>query len=127
VAEGQGAIKALDMDVSSCGFKRARSHPAKIIKGAKAALYPKARCSPQSLARRLASPFVLPAALPFHDVLTVAQQAKANAARVEAKAFRPGKGQFHAAPRLALHLFLTTFASLAAPGRSGCGGETRRP
>jgi hypothetical protein len=52
------------MDFSSCGFDRARSRPAKIIKDAKkAAYYPKARCSPQSLARRLASPFFPPGAL----------------------------------------------------------------
>jgi hypothetical protein len=44
------------MDCSSCSFDRVRSRPAMIIKGAKkAAYYPKARCSPQSLARRLAS------------------------------------------------------------------------
>jgi hypothetical protein len=36
-AEEQGAIKALDMGESICGFERARSHPAKVIKGAKAA------------------------------------------------------------------------------------------
>jgi hypothetical protein len=58
----------------SCGFDRARSRPAKIIKGTKkVASYPKARCSPQSLARRLASPFFLPAASSYHEVLAVAQ------------------------------------------------------
>jgi hypothetical protein len=62
-AEGQDAINALDMDGSSCGFDRVRSRPATTIKDAnKAAYYPKTRCSPQSLARRLASPFFLPAA-----------------------------------------------------------------
>jgi hypothetical protein len=51
------------MDYSSCGLGRFRSRLAKIIKGAKkAAYYPKTRHSPQSLARRLASPFFLPAA-----------------------------------------------------------------
>jgi hypothetical protein len=34
-AEGQGALSALDVDSSSCGADRARSRPAKIIKGAK--------------------------------------------------------------------------------------------
>jgi hypothetical protein len=92
-AEGQGAINALGMSGRSCGFDRARSHPAKTIKGAKkAAYYPKARCFPQSLARRLASPFFLPPASPYHEVLKMAQQAKANAARAEAEASRPGEG-----------------------------------
>jgi hypothetical protein len=63
-AEEQDAINALDMDGSSCGFDRVSSRPAKIIKGAKkAAYYPKMRHSPQSLARRLASPFFLPATI----------------------------------------------------------------
>jgi hypothetical protein len=44
------------------------------------------------LVRRLASPFFLPAASPYHEVLEVAQQAKANAARAEAEASRPGEG-----------------------------------
>jgi hypothetical protein len=43
------------------------------MKGAKkAAYYPKTRCSPLSLARRLAPPFFLPAASSYHEVLTVA-------------------------------------------------------
>jgi hypothetical protein len=43
-AEGQGAVNALGMDGSICGFDRVRSRPAKIIKGAKkAAYYPKMR------------------------------------------------------------------------------------
>jgi hypothetical protein len=37
--ERQDAAKALGMDGSSCGFGRARSRPAKIIKGAKKAVY----------------------------------------------------------------------------------------
>jgi hypothetical protein len=46
-AKGQGAVNALDMDCSSCGFYRTRSRPANINKGAKkAACYPKMRCSP---------------------------------------------------------------------------------
>jgi hypothetical protein len=92
-AKGRDAANAPDMDFSSCGFGRARSCQAMIIKGAKkAACYPKTRCSPQSLARRLASPFFLPAALSYHEVLTVAQKAKANAARAEAGAARHDKG-----------------------------------
>jgi hypothetical protein len=35
VAEGQGAVNALDIDGSSCGFDHFHSRPAKIIKGAK--------------------------------------------------------------------------------------------
>jgi hypothetical protein len=65
--EGQDALNALDMDFSSCGFDRFRSRPAKIIKGAKkAAYYPKIRHSPQSLARRFASSFFLPAASSYN-------------------------------------------------------------
>ena len=76
-AEGQGAVCALEMDGSSCGFDRACSRPAKIIKGAKkAAYYLKTRCSPQSSARRLASPFFLPAASSYHEVLAAAQRQK---------------------------------------------------
>ena len=63
--------------------------PAKIIKATKkVAYYPKTRCSPQSIARRLASPFFLPAATSYHEALMVAQQAKSNAARAEAEAAR---------------------------------------
>jgi hypothetical protein len=92
-AEGQGAVNELGMERSSCGFDRARSRRATTIKGAKkAACYTKARCSPLSLARRLASPFLLPAASSYHEVLAVAQQAKANAARAKAEAARPGEG-----------------------------------
>jgi hypothetical protein len=81
------------MDGSSSGFDRARSRPAKITKGAKKAAYcPKTRCSPQSLARRLASPFFMSAASSYHEVLKVVQQAKANAARAEAEASCPGEG-----------------------------------
>ena len=91
-AEGQNALNALGMGGSSCGFDRARSRPEKILKGAKkAACYPNLRCSPQSLARRLASPFFLPAASSYHEVLPVAQQAEVNAARAEADAARPGE------------------------------------
>jgi hypothetical protein len=91
--EGQDATSALGMDKSSCGFDCASSLPANIIKGAKKkAYFPKARYSPQSLARRLESPLFLPAASSYHEVLTVAQQAKANAARAEAVTSRPGEG-----------------------------------
>ena len=76
-AEGQGALKAFDMNYSSCGSDRARSRPAKTTKGNKeVAYYPEARYSPQSLARRLASPFFLPAASSYHEVLAVAERQK---------------------------------------------------
>ena len=92
-AEGQGGVYALEMDGSSRGFDRACSCPAKIIKGAKkAAYYPKTRFFLQSLARRLASPFFLPAATSYHEALVVAQQAKSNAARAEPETARPGEG-----------------------------------
>ena len=65
------------MDGSSCGFDRVRSHPAKIIKGAKkAAYYPKMR-------------YFLPTAQSFHEVLTVAQLDKADAACAKSDAARP--------------------------------------
>jgi ribosomal protein L13 len=38
-AQGQGALNAVGMDGSSCGFGRVRSRPAKTIKGAKKAAY----------------------------------------------------------------------------------------
>ena len=60
--EGQDAANALDMDKNSRGFDRACSRPAKIIRGTKKAAYcPETRLSPLCLARRLASPFFLPA------------------------------------------------------------------
>jgi hypothetical protein len=81
------------MDGSSCGSDRVRCRPAEIIKSTKKVAYnPKAWCSPQSLARRLASSLFLPAASSYHEVLAVAQQAKSNAARAEAEAARPGEG-----------------------------------
>jgi hypothetical protein len=83
----QGTLNALDMDYSSCGFDHARSRPTKHIKVTKKAAYcPKMRFSPQSLARHLASPFFLLAALSYHEALTVAKPEKANAACAEADA-----------------------------------------
>jgi hypothetical protein len=38
-AEGHGAVNALDIDESSCGFGRVRSRPATIIKATKKAAY----------------------------------------------------------------------------------------
>ena len=85
--EGQDALNALGMDGRSFGFYRGRCRPAKVIKGAKkAAHYPNMRCSPKSLAWFLASFFFLAAASLYHEVFTVAQQAKANVARAEAEA-----------------------------------------
>jgi hypothetical protein len=85
-------LNALGMDEDSCGFDRVRSRSAKTIKGAKKAVYyPKTRCSPLSLARRLAPPFFLLAASSYHKILAEAQQAKAAAARSEAVVVRPGK------------------------------------
>jgi hypothetical protein len=96
------------MDGSCCGFDRVRSRLAKTIKGAKkAAYYPKMRHSSQSLTRRLEPLLFLSAASSCHEVLTVAQLVKADAACAEADAARPDEGFFHAAPRpshLRLHL-----------------------
>jgi hypothetical protein len=119
-AEGQGAVNALDMGRISCGFGRVRSRPARITKGAKkTAYYSKMWHSPKSLAWRLTSPFFLPAASSYHKVLTVAQQAKPNAARAEAEAPRPDEGFCHAASRLSLICFLPHFThlSLSVQGR----------
>jgi hypothetical protein len=92
-AKRQDTVYTLGMDGSSCGFDRARSRPVKVIKGTKkGAYYPKARRCPQSLARRLASPFFLPAASSCHQVLALAQQAKANAAHAETEVYRAGVG-----------------------------------
>jgi hypothetical protein len=67
--EGHAAVNALDMSGSSCGFDRARSRPAMIIKGAKKAAYhPKMRHSPQRFARCLASSFFLPVTSPYNEV-----------------------------------------------------------
>jgi hypothetical protein len=54
--------------------------------------FSKKRFSPESLAARLAPPFILAPATTYPQVLTLAQQAKANAARAEAEAARPGEG-----------------------------------
>jgi hypothetical protein len=92
-AKRQDTDYTLGMDGSSCGFDRARSRPAKVIKGAKKAVYyPRARRCPQCLARRLASTFFLPAASSYHQVLALAQQAKANAAHAETEVSRVGEG-----------------------------------
>jgi hypothetical protein len=53
--------------------------------------FSKKRFSPESVAARLAS-FFLATARTYFKALTVAQQAKANAARSEAEAARPGEG-----------------------------------
>ena len=89
------------------------------------------RHSPQSLARRLASAFFLPAASSYHEVLTVAQQADSNAARAEAEASRPDEGFCHAAPRLSLLRLLPppypsiTFCRDIAKIYGWSGGEGR--
>jgi hypothetical protein len=50
----------------------------------------------------------------YHEILTVAQQAKAKAACAEAEAARPGEGWLYAAPRLALNPFPHSFLCLLA-------------
>jgi hypothetical protein len=97
------------MDCSSCGFDRVRSRQAKIIKGAKkAGYYPKIRHSPQSLARRLASPLFLPAASSCHEALTAAYLDKAGVACAEADALmRDSAEVLHASPSSASFPHLT--------------------
>jgi hypothetical protein len=81
------------MDCSCCGFERIHSRPANITKGGKkTAFYPEMRHSQQSLVRCLASPLFLPDASSYYKVQAVAQQAKANAARIEAETARSGEG-----------------------------------
>jgi hypothetical protein len=60
--------------------------------------FPKKGFSPESVATRL-SPFFLAHAATHPQVLAVVQQAKANGARAEAEAVRPGEGSFYVAPR----------------------------
>jgi hypothetical protein len=121
-AEGQGALNALDIYCSSFGFDRDRSRWAKIINGSKkAAYYPNTRYSPQALAKRLASPFFLPVTLPYHEVLTVAQLDKAEAACTEAYAACPDEGFCHAAQRFSLPRLTTP----PHPSISFCAGKQR--
>jgi hypothetical protein len=48
--------------------------------------------SPETVALRLASPFILAPSTAYLPVFTVSKQAKANAARAEAEAARPREG-----------------------------------
>jgi hypothetical protein len=48
--------------------------------------------SPENVALRLASPFILAPSTAYLPVFTVSKQAKANAARAEAEAARPREG-----------------------------------
>ena len=112
--EGQDAINALDIDGSSCGYRRVCSRPAKILEDAKKKGYhPKTRRSPQCLARRLASPLFLPVASSDPEALAVAQLDKADAACAEADAARPDERFRHAAPRL----LAAPTTSYTRPGR----------
>jgi hypothetical protein len=126
-AEGRGVLSALDIDFSNCGLDRARSL-AKTIKGAKkAAYYPRTRRSAKNLARRLASPFLLPAASSCHEVLTVAQLDKAGAACADADVARPDEGFCHVAPRLSLPRPHLAHLSLSAQGLRKNLWVERRP
>jgi hypothetical protein len=88
-----------------------------------ASYYPKAWCSTQSSARRLAPPLFLPAASLYHEVLTVAQLDKADAACDGADAARPDEGICHAA----LRLFVLRFLSPPRPLASFCAGTAPNP
>jgi hypothetical protein len=64
--------------------------PVRIFKSTNnGAFDPKTRNALQSLARRLASPFFLPPALSYYEILAVAKLGKANAACAVADAVRP--------------------------------------
>ena len=108
---------------------RVRNRLAYIKKGLqKAAGFSKKGFSLESVALRLASPFFLAPGTAYLPILTVAQQAKANAARAKAEATRPGEDLFYAAPRLVLHLSpRSSFCLCSAFGWSGGRGVKRRP
>ena len=97
------------MDFRSCSFDCARSRPAKTIKSTKKAAYiPTIKNSPQSLARRLASPLFLPAASSCHEALTAAYLDKAGVACAEADALmRDSAEVLHASPSSASFPHLT--------------------
>jgi hypothetical protein len=92
------------------------------------------RYSPRSLPRRLASPLFLPAASSYHEVFTVAQLDKADAASAEADGTRPDEGLCRAAPPLSLlHLFplphppITFCARTAPKPLGGAAGRNETP
>ena len=72
---------------------RVRSRLAHVLKGLeKVVCNAEKQYSPESVAKRLASPFFLPPATAYPVLLTVVQQAKVDAAaRTKADAARPGK------------------------------------
>ena len=77
----------LDVD-----FERVRKRIARVNLGLKkVASKGENTYSRESVAQRLASPFFLAPAAAYSKVLTVALQAKANAARAKAEATRPGE------------------------------------
>jgi len=81
------------------------------------------------LARRFASPLFLPAASSYHEVLTVAQLDKADAACAEADAAHPDEGFCHAVshlfiPRLLLPT-LPTYHFLCKDCAKTCGWSGR--
>jgi len=122
--EGQGALNALDMDFRSCSFDCARSRPAKTIKSTKKAAYiPTIKNSPQSLARRLASPLFLPGASSYNEILTVAQLDRADAACAKADATCPDEGFYQAAPLLSTLRLLFP----PRPPTNFCAGTAPKP
>ena len=74
-------------------FSRITNRLTKVLKGLKTvAINPQKRYSQESLTQRLASPFFLPATTSYPAVLSMAAQAKADAAtRAKADAARPGE------------------------------------
>ena len=72
---------------------RVRKRLAHVLKGLKKVVCNMEKLySPESVAKRLASPFFLPPATAYPVLLTVVQQAKVDAAaRTKADAARPGK------------------------------------
>jgi hypothetical protein len=114
---------------SSCGFNRARSCLAKIIKGAKkAASYMKTRRSLQGLARSLASLLFLPAASSYNEVLTVARLDKAHAAACAgAGAARHGKRFCNEGPHLLHHHHHLTNLPISLQGLRPYLWVKRRP
>ena len=74
------------------GLGQVRKRLNKIMRGlGKHRLKSERVCSPESVALRLGSPFFLPNATSYPEILTVKQQAKADAANAKTEAARPGR------------------------------------
>ena len=77
---------------TQAGLEQVRLRVNSIIKGlGKRRIRSERIFSPESVALRLGSPFFLPNATSYPEILTVKQQAKADAAHAKTEAARPGR------------------------------------